>query len=1157
MATRDSDNQPFERAGGLVPHTNSINRNLLPYERELCALIGCTTEEYEQFLLELERKAYVRPAEYDLIPEIYAGPETWTWLGPLLISLAVGVASTAVSYFLTPKPGLAENTQARQISRRGRTGQDRFLQSTSFDGFADLAEFGDAIPIIWTRYTGTTGGVVVAPLLIWSRAFSLGNQQAAKLVYLIGETGVQSPDLAGIFIGNTALNVQQPGNYDFRWGGLPNTDASAITGGGVGGGFSACLTPSNSTQFGVANPVPNCTGYRPNWRVISFPEDVDDKTERDIKNERRKICGFPFRGQGMKGVGRAYPRRQGVVSGGKGQVGSTYVISGQRLESVPPDFERSTSVRVTDINDALDAECIATDEVMQVGEQFVVGEKLVKVVSRDADMWERGKTVNIQLSESIPGGPADAIYSNAHTTDDRKPAEKNFGVTYYSLCRAVVAAFRNNRRCEATEIGIKSQVWARINGLAHFNAIPDPDVLENYDRNNVQFSLGTNNEYVRRISMFRVYYRVVGQTNWAAAGPILGIRGSTPTDQHHQIRVNHGANAEYEFEIRPVSSAVLQEGLSSLYVLNSKAGYTSVGALQIKAELKQIYVNQATSDFQPFFEVRQMIATGWGGETGNETYQIPRSATYKNMAAFDLDGNVITDPELTENKLRNAFLEEIFGEPYATGVLGRETAVLKRETDRGRITFKLTVTAQNIGTTEKPVYRWGVTRVDITDARPDTETSFAVGQQFSYPKKVPTSNKYIRTALQDFEDNKIDVRMRFEITAVTSKTFSEEDRGWRRFEVATAFAEISHYGNSVTHSCDSGPEHQIVYVNQIGGASLGNYSNVATAMLAIKSNRNISSVDQLRVWIKSGVNNSNSFPALVLYLLQNIKGVSSSMIDTASFAAAESFCNANGLYYDGAITSRTNLRSFITSTAPFFLLNFVMRNGKMALIPALPQGGPSAMFTAGNIIEGTFALEYLDIADRRPIRAEMIWRQNLLNQFPQQKSFVLGNPGDTLETFDMSAFCTSEEHARKAGNYIRAIRQYVTHSIKFKTTMDNASIGPGSIISVALNQTASSRFTNGSISSTGVITTAQNLPNGSYSITYFKAGDPATSTGTLVVQNGSTTDSALFNAIFSVSQQNIVTYSYLVEQVEVDEEGLVSVSATEYPYNAIASAVGL
>jgi hypothetical protein len=512
-----------------------------------------------------------------------------------------------------------------------------------------------------------------------------------------------------------------------------------------------------------------------------------------------------------------------------------------------------------------------------------------------------------------------------------------------------------------------------------------------------------------------------------------------------------------------------------------------------------------------------------------------------------------------ENRLQRIFLEEIFGSPEYLGQIRRET--LTRNTDRGKVTFKLKVKAEDINpatTGEDAItLRWAVTSVVITDAKPEEESSFAVGQLFSYREVIQARDEAFRNInLESYEFKRIDIRMRFKITDTKRMTTTPEERGWRRFEVYAAFSEVNHYGNAISHSCDSGPEHEVVYVNQIGGVTIGNYSNITTAVLALKSSRNIASVDQLRVWVKSGINNSNSFPRLVQYLLQNIEGIAPSMIDSESFALADNFCNANGLYYDGAITSRTNLRSFITSTAPFFLLNFVTRNGKMALLPALPEGGTAAMFTAGNIIEGSFSLDFLDISERRQIRAEMIWRENLLNEFPRNRTVVLGDKTKTLETFDMSAFCTSEAHATKAGKFIRALRQYVTHTVKFKTTLDNANLGPGSIISVALGQTSSSRYNNGSISSSGIITSTQNMPNGNYGITYFKAGNSATFTETLAVNSGRTSQSTLFNAIFSVNSTSSYTSTYLVEQVEVDEEGLVSISATEYPYNAIRSAIG-
>jgi len=1162
MATGDSAYQPFERASGLVPAGKPIKRPLLPYEKQLCELVGCTEAEYSEFLKELERNSYVRPAEYDHIPDIRCDPATIS----VLVSLAVGLLFTGVSYLLTPKPRAPEAPDdPRRINRKGRTGQDRFQQSTSFDGFADLAEFGAAIPIIWTKYTGTTGGVVIAPPLIWSRAYSLGNEQAAQMFYLVGDQGpsnynIASPDIAGVFVGNTALTAHRGTTYKFAWNALPgyNDDATqAIIESAPLSEFSACLTPSNNTRFGVANPVPNCTKFKPNWRVIQFPEDLDDRTERDIRNDREKICGFGGRDDGMPGVGRGYPRRQGVLSDGKDQPGTVFRISGRELDRKPSNFQLSTSITMDDINDALDSECVAADSILQTGEQFVVGETLFRVVSRPEKPWSGNKTIDIQLSAAIPGGNEVDIHDNKHTTTNNLPEERNFGVIYYTLCKAFVGAFRNNRRCAATEIGIRSQVWGRVNGLCHFNGIPDPPVLVNYDEQGVQFSLGTNNEYFPRVSMFRVYMRGAGEQSWTAVGPVLGIRGAGPVDQYHQLRINHGTDKEYEFQINPVSSSIIRGSLSSgqalqsIFILNPNATPVNIGTLTIKADFYPITENGIITRF---FEARPFIARGWGSAYATENYAIPTSGVYERMLMRDGQGTIVPGEfGMTQLRLRRMALEEIFGGP-PTYAGDYRTAELKRETDRGRVRFKLRVRAEQFDVN----LQWVPQYITVTDARPEEGNSFAVGQTIGYDVKVKASNPLLSGFLPNtYDQGRIIAVLQFRITEVRNKSLTPEERGWRVFEQWATFAEISQYGNIVTHSCDSGPEHEIVYVNQIGGVERGNYANLASAMLALKSSRNTSSVDQMRVWIKSGINASNSFPQLVKYLLTRVSGISPSMIDDQSFAESDAFCNSRGLFFDGVISDRTNLRSFIANTAPFFLLNFAMRNGKLALLPAIPPPSVAAMFTAGNIIEGSFSLDYLDIGERRPIRAQIIYRENLLNQFPRERTIILGEANDKLESFDLSSFCTSEAHATKVGNYFIALRKYVTHAVKFKTTLDNASIGPGSVISVALNQVSASRFTNGSISSAGLVTSAQNIPDGSYPIIYFVSGNPATSTTTMNVSQGRVADPALYNAIFSVTQSNLTTTTYIVEQVELDEEGLVSVTASEYPYNALASAVGV
>jgi hypothetical protein len=45
------------------------------------------------------------------------------------------------------------------------------------------------IPIIFGQSTAETGGILAAPSLVWSRAFSYGSQQGVKLMFVVGEQG--------------------------------------------------------------------------------------------------------------------------------------------------------------------------------------------------------------------------------------------------------------------------------------------------------------------------------------------------------------------------------------------------------------------------------------------------------------------------------------------------------------------------------------------------------------------------------------------------------------------------------------------------------------------------------------------------------------------------------------------------------------------------------------------------------------------------------------------------------------------------------------------------------------------------------------------------------------------------------------------------------
>ena len=361
MANRDSLHQQTPRRRDLGTGIQLYEIPLLPYEKQLIDILDWNEEDYKRFAYLAAKKGQVRPAAYAHIPDIKAAPAV-----PFIVSLVVGLISTAASVLLAPKPKAIsardESGPDNRVSRRSlgnRSGQTSFSPTTGFDTQADLADYASPIPIIFGQYTGATGGIVASPRLVWSRAFSLGSQQSVKLLFVVGEQGLGEgldvPELNGIFLGNGALDASYDHLFAFYWKRNSNSfsriKASNLAYGSRGTlssgdvetnddiflcptvrgladtGFSGAYSPSSSTQFGVHSAIPNATNYRVNWRVISIPvlEGVDDDPKSRQLLERIKIAGdygLPkgsnenvevLRSQGQKGVGRNYGRRMGIT----------------------------------------------------------------------------------------------------------------------------------------------------------------------------------------------------------------------------------------------------------------------------------------------------------------------------------------------------------------------------------------------------------------------------------------------------------------------------------------------------------------------------------------------------------------------------------------------------------------------------------------------------------------------------------------------------------------------------------------------------------------------------------------------------------------------------------------------------------------------------
>ena len=723
MANRDSLHQQTTRHRDLGTGIQLYEIPLLPYERQLIDILDWNEEDYRRFSYLAAKRGQVRPAAYAHIPDIRCDPLTVS-----IISLVVGVLSTAASILLAPKPkALGSGGPDNRVSRRrlgGRSGQDRFSPTTGFDTQAELADYASPIPIIFGQYTGATGGIVASPSLVWSRAFSLGSQQSVKLLFVLGEQGlgegITKPELNGIFLGNSALDASYDHAFAFYWkrnsnsfsrikasnlaygsrgtlasGDIENNDDIFLcpTGQGLADtGFSGAHSPTSSTQFGVHSAIPNATNYRVNWRVISIPflDDQEDDPKNRLLAERIKIAGdygivtgsdqdVQIRAQGQKGVGRNYGRRMGLThlngvpvsdSGSTpkevrvaavGDIATFTIAPGQ----LPADLYHnlgSSAVSVDDINSAITASRRGADDALQIGETIAIGRTVWVVEARALPIWTEGSRQEIQLRcvETFGTGLGASIglvsermilrgiYNDDNgLTDTRQALNMSAGAGFYPLLKASFGVVRNTRACGVTEIGIRSQVWNRANGLANFATIPSPAELISSERDKISLEVGAMSLYLKRTSVWTIFLRPAGtdengtEYEWAPLGEQFCVTGETPQDQYNYIRFGHPEQRQYEYKFVPKSGADVARHTpddAQFIRLNAKTNQTVGGRHEtaygpFEVSVTGEYVTAGAITYNPEMATNPVI------RDGSTDYTVPSSLEVETYLPDEEDGS--------------------------------------------------------------------------------------------------------------------------------------------------------------------------------------------------------------------------------------------------------------------------------------------------------------------------------------------------------------------------------------------------------------------------------------------------------------------------------------------------------------------------------------
>ena len=134
---------------------------------------------------------------YELIPDIRCEPTTTA----ILVNLAIGVALTAVSVLLAPKPRSPQETKGPpRLQTADAVGPKRFATQAGFNTVQSIASLGEVIPLVFADYDTASkkGGVRVSSRLLWSRMTSWGTTQQFEGIYLFSSGAIAArPEFEG------------------------------------------------------------------------------------------------------------------------------------------------------------------------------------------------------------------------------------------------------------------------------------------------------------------------------------------------------------------------------------------------------------------------------------------------------------------------------------------------------------------------------------------------------------------------------------------------------------------------------------------------------------------------------------------------------------------------------------------------------------------------------------------------------------------------------------------------------------------------------------------------------------------------------------------------------------------------------------------------
>jgi hypothetical protein len=1185
---------------------------LLPTEADLCNALGLTEEEYFQFLESVATKTKERPEAYGLVPDIVNMPQVAAlfWAGgglTFLGQIAVGVGLTYLSHVLTPKP--QQPKQGTQQRTADIAGTKRFAPQHSFNSVQELANLGDLVPLVFTNRTGhnPNGGIRVASQMMWSQLVSLGRYQQLKLYALFSLGELEAvPDFKGYAIGDLLISnyhadkiYKVEGNVPFTKGPLDLPTHLGVLNIFTGNEafridnklyFSGTRNPTTQATFGLSSPMPNCTYFNLPYELVRWGKvNTDTRTAiRRIVPKRIKLLGnWPMRAGFAEGGSAA--KKRGESEYVKDDVLTYQIVGGdnndQSNEGNANAFQGITNrygtYGVKDVDAVTTSVRESTDQYIATGEQYMAGTALITCTDAGSNdqsypgaPWDaqKSKTRNYTFKvvekgycEVLPepnlgthcnnpiwgqSKSQDPYWDIPNSSPDEFYYKQNMGASQnypphsrYALQKVTIGTVSDNRKCDITELGLRSKVFKQIQ-TANVNSKPTEGTIHDMFSNGASITLGQVSTFTKRVSFFKLQVRKAGsEDDWYWLKPkdaefhsgLFCVAGNTPEVQYNYIRVDHDYDQyEYRFLPWPGNDVIrhIEAGnrMLTASLLNANSAVTQSSVQQYVAGDFNEFTVKFAGSLNYLLSRESLSNKEW--IVANPARPAAANGT---RYFWTLSKNSYSSP----NNIEPRDLETKYSPDY-----NQKITVTSNSAEGHNMQVRLKVWNR-----DNQVYATFM-------MQGDPGTLYRIGDSINIPA---TSGMPAQTIPLEVHE-----------VAVGNERVLGYSSELNPFDAAADFWKFQQDKSSHL----DGPEHSIVYVNEIvktQGGDRANYGELAYAGLRVDSSKEWTNFTQFSAYIQKGIRikkpngwsgATSLFPDIAYALLTDErlgagKVISDKAVNKDNLALASKFCKANKYFWDGMISSRVNLRQFIFEQGLYCLLDFTIIGGEFSLYPAVPfnsdhtinhEGKPAvkALFTDGNIKD--LQVSFLAPEDRQTFKANVLYREEKLNGFPETKSTIIRLKGsehedDPIETYDMSGFCTSERHALDFARHILSIREYTDHTVNFKTAPHYINgVKPGDYIRVFSTTNHTSRFNNGAILEDGTVVSKDTI-TGSKDFYYWEPSEQEVREATVNFSDSNAVK-AFAGTLFTIKETEKTDQCYKVESITFGEDGLIDLAAS-------------